>query len=77
MKAPSKLQLSEQSKPALDKNSLSLLSTTKQAEKDPADANQGHRTGDVMGHGGSVSASRGFSSLDSLDNAHLSDMQTQ
>ncbi len=76
MKAPSKLQLGEQSKRALDKDPLSLLSTTKQAEKDSPDAKQGHRTGDVTGHGGSMSTSRRFSSLDSLDNAHLSDMQT-
>jgi hypothetical protein len=76
MKSSLKLQLGEQSKPALDKDRLSLLSPTKQAEEDSADANQGHRTGDVTGHGGSVSASLGFSSLDSVDNAHLSDMQT-
>ncbi len=47
MKSPAKPQLDQQLKQALDKDSLSLLSPTKQAEKDPADANQGHRTGDV------------------------------
>jgi hypothetical protein len=76
MKSPAKLQLDQQSKQALDKDSLSLLSPTKQANKDSVEANQGRRTGDVTGHGGSVSASLRFSSLDSLDNAHLSDMQT-
>ncbi len=76
MKSPAKPQLDQQLKQALDKDSLSLLSPTKQAEENPAYANQGHRTGDVTGHGGSVSASLGFFPLDSLDNAHLSDMQT-
>jgi hypothetical protein len=76
MKSPPKLQLDEQSRPALDKEPLSLLSPTKQAETNSADANQGHKTSDVTGHGDSVSASLGFSSLVFLDNAHQSDMQT-
>ena len=76
MKSPPKLQLEEQSRPALDKEPLSLLSPTKQAETDSADANQGHKTGDVAGHGGSVSASLGLSSLVSLDIAHQLDRQT-
>jgi hypothetical protein len=67
MKSPPKLPLEEQSRPALDKEPLSLLSPIKQAEIDLADANQGHKTGDVKGHGGSVSASLGLSSLVSLD----------
>jgi hypothetical protein len=64
MKSPEKSQLDQQSKQALDKDPLSLRSPTKQAEKDSSNAKQGHRTGDVTGHGGSVSASLGFSSLD-------------
>jgi hypothetical protein len=73
MKSPPKLQLEEQSRPALDKESLSSVSPTKQAKSDSADANQGHKTGDVTGHGGSVSASLGLSSLVSFDKAHLSE----
>ncbi len=74
MKSPAKLQLDEHSKQALNKDPLSLLPPTKQAEKGSSDAKQGHRTGDDTGHGGSVSASLGFSSLDPLVNAHLADM---
>jgi hypothetical protein len=74
MKSPVKSQPDEQAKQALDKDPLSLISPTKQAEKGSSDAKQGHRTGDVTGHGGSVSASHGFSSLDPLVNAHLADM---
>ncbi len=52
MKSPPKLQLEEQSKPAQDKEPPSLLSPTKQAETDLADANQRHKAGDeVTGHG--------------------------
>ncbi len=74
MKSPVKPQLNEQAKQALDKDPLSLISPTKQVEKGSSDAKQGHKTGDVMEHGGSVSASHGFSSLDPLVNAHLADM---
>ncbi len=74
MKSPVKLQPDEQAKQALDKDPLSLISPTKQAEKGSSDAKQGHRTDDATGHGGSVSASHGFSSLDPLVNAHLADM---
>jgi hypothetical protein len=63
MKSPPKLQLQEQSRPALDKEPLSPVSPTKQAKSDSADANQGHKTGDVTGHGGSVSASLGLSTF--------------
>ncbi len=76
MKSPPKLQLEEQSRPVLDKEPLSPVSPTKQAKSDPADANQGHKTGDVAGHGGSVSASLGLSSIVSVDNAHQLDRQT-
>ncbi len=76
MKSPAKLQLDEQSKQALDKEPLSLLSPTKQAEKGSSDAKQDHRAGDVTRHGGSVSASLGFSSLDPLVDAHLADMSS-
>jgi hypothetical protein len=76
MKSPSKLQLEEQQRPALDKESLSPVSPTKQAMSNRADSNQGHKSGDVTGHGGSVSASLGLSSLVSVDNAHQLDRQT-
>jgi hypothetical protein len=76
MKSPPKLQLEEQSRPALDKEPLSPDSPTKQAKSDSVDANQGHKTGDVTGHGGSVFASLGLSSLAFLDNAHQLDRQT-
>jgi hypothetical protein len=76
MKSPPKLQLEEQSRPALDKESLSPVFPTKQAKSDLADANQGHKTGDLTGHGGSVSASLGLSSLVSSDNIHQLDRQT-
>ncbi len=66
MKSPPKMQLEEQSRPALDKEPLSPVPPTKQAKSDSADANQGHKTGEVTGHGGSVSVSLGLSSLVSL-----------
>jgi hypothetical protein len=76
MKSPPKLQLEERSMPDLDKEPFSLVSPTKQAKSDSAEANQGHKTGDVTGQGGSVSASLGLSSLVSLDNEHQLDRQT-
>ena len=63
MKSPPKLQLEGQSRQDLDKEPLSLVSPTNQAKSDSADANLGHKTGDVTGQGGSVSASLGLSSL--------------
>jgi hypothetical protein len=69
-----KPQPDEQANQALDKDPLSLISPTKQAEKGSSDAKQGHRAGDVTGHGGSVSAPHGFPSLDPLVNAQLADM---
>jgi hypothetical protein len=76
MKSPPKLQLEEQPRLAPDKESLSPVSPTKQAKSDLLEANQGHKTGDVTGHGGSVSASLGLSSLVFLDNEHQLDRQT-
>ena len=76
MKSPPKLQLEERSRQDLDKEPLSFVSPTKQAKSDSAEANQGHKTGDVTGQGGSVSASLGLSSLVSLDNEHQLDRQT-
>ncbi len=77
MKSSPKLQLEEQSRPAMDKEHLSPVSPTKQAKSDSVDPNHGHKTGDVTGHGGSVFASLGLiSSLAFLDNAHQLDMQT-
>ncbi len=56
MKTPVKPQPDEQAKQALalDKDPLSLISPTKQAEKGSSDAKQGHRTGDVTGVAGSI-----------------------
>jgi hypothetical protein len=53
-----------------------FFSPTKQAKSDSAEANQGHKTGDVTGQGGSVSASLGLSFLVSVDDAHQLDRQT-
>jgi hypothetical protein len=74
MRSPVKPQPDEQAKQALDKEPLSVISPTKQAEKGSSDAKQGHRAGDDTGHGGSVSAPHGFPSLDPPVNAHLAGM---
>ncbi len=76
MKSPPKLQLEERSRPALDKEPLSLVTPTKQAKSNSADANQGHQTDNVTGQGVSESASLGLSSLVSLDKEHQLDRQT-
>jgi hypothetical protein len=74
MRSPFKPQLDEQAQQALNKEPLSLISRTKQAEDGLLDAKQGQRAGDVKGHGGSVSAPHGSPSLDPPVSAHLAGM---
>jgi hypothetical protein len=76
MKSPDKPQPDAQAKQALDEDPLSLISPFKQAVNSSSDEKQGQRTSDVTGHGGSMSARHGSPSLDSLDSAHLADMQS-
>ncbi len=76
MKSPPKLQLEERSMEDLDKEPLSLVSPTMQANSVSADTNQGHKTGDVAGQVSSVTASQELSSLVSLDKEHQLDRQT-
>ncbi len=71
MKSPVKPQPDAQARQALDKDPFSLISPTKQAEDGSSDAKQGQRTGDVPGHGGSMSAPHGSLSFDPPVNAHL------
>ncbi len=76
MRSPDKTQTDAQAKQALDEDPLSLDSPFKQAVDSTSDERQGQKTGDVSGHDGSMSAQHGSPSFDSLDNAHLADMQT-
>jgi hypothetical protein len=70
MKSPDKPQSDAQTKQALDEDPLSLSRSLKQTEDISLDEKQGQKTGDVTGHGGSMSAQHGSLSLDSLDNGY-------
>ena len=56
-------------KQALDKDPISLFSSHDQAEDAALAKKHGQRTGDVQGHGGSMSVQHGSSSLDPPDDA--------
>ncbi len=62
-----------QAKQALDKDSFSLLSSSEQAGDSSSSKKQGQRTGDVTGHGGSMSVQHGSPSLSA---AHLENLRS-
>ncbi len=76
MKSSDKQQPDAQAKQALDKDPISLPSPLKQAENRASAKKQGQKTGDVTGHGGSMSVQHGSPFLDSLDSTHIADMQS-
>ncbi len=59
MRSPDKQQAVAQAKQALDEDSISLHSSFKQADNESSAEKQGQRTGDVTGHGGSMSVQHG------------------
>jgi hypothetical protein len=63
-------------KQALDKDSISLFSPLDQAEDVALVKKRGQRTGDVPGHGGSMSVQHGSSSLDPPDDALAADLRS-
>jgi hypothetical protein len=76
MKSPDNQQADAQTRQALDKDPVSLSSSQKQAENCSSAKKQDQRTGDVTGHGGSMSVQHGSPSLDPLDVAHLANLQS-
>ncbi len=75
MRSPDKPQPDAQGKQALDKDPFSLISPPKQAGITTSTEEQVRRAGNVLGHGGSVSAHHGTPSLDLPAVAHLDGMQ--
>ncbi len=76
MKSPDKQPQDAQAKQALDKDSIFLISLLEQAGNGSSAKKQGQRTGDVPGHGGSMSVQLGSPSLDPPDDAHAADLRS-
>ncbi len=76
MKSPDKQPQDAQAKQALDKDPISLISPLEQAENGSSAKKQGQRTGDVPGHGGSMSVQHGSPSLDPPNDAHAADLRS-
>ena len=76
MRSSDKQPLDALAKQALDKDPISLFSPLDQAEDEALSKKRGQRTGDVTGHGGSMSVQHGSSSLDPPDDAHAADLRS-
>ena len=76
MKPSDKQPPDAQAKQALDKDPISLFSPLEQAVNEASAKKHGQRTGDVPGHGGSMSVQHGSSSLDSPDDAHEASLRS-
>ncbi len=76
MKSLDKQPPDAQAKQALDKDPISLFSPLEQAENSTSAKKQGRRTGDVPGHGGSMSVQHGSPSLDPPDDAPVANRRS-
>ncbi len=76
MKSSGKQQSDAPAKQAPDEDSISLPSSYTQADNGSSAEKQGQRTGDVTGHGGSMSVQHGSLSPALLDDTHVANLQS-